>query len=130
MMLDFDNLSEKALAGFPMYRRIVEYKVDGRSNLAIQKAIEEEFGFTHSIEYISSLWRNKIPKLISSYATDEWLVWYYTEKERGQWKRCTRCGQVKLAHSRFFSINKTSKDGWYSLCKKCRNSKNRKKEAN
>lgn len=128
MMLDFDNIAEKALASFPMYRRIVEYKVDGLSNLAIQKAIEEEFGFTHSIEYISSLWRNKIPKLIASAATDEWLLWYYTEKERGQWKRCTRCGQVKLAHSRFFSINKTSKDGWYSLCKKCRNSKNRKKE--
>jgi len=128
MMLDFDNIAEKALASFPMYRRIVEYKVDGLSNLTIQKAIEEEFGFTHSIEYISSLWRNKIPKLIASAATDEWLLWYYTEKERGQWKRCTRCGQVKLAHSRFFSINKTSKDGWYSLCKKCRNSKNRKKE--
>lgn len=128
MMLDFDNIAEKALQSFPMYRRIVEYKVDGLSNLAIQKAIEEEFGFTHSIEYISSLWRNKIPKLIASAATDEWLLWYYTEKERGQWKRCTRCGQVKLAHSRFFSINKTSKDGWYSLCKKCRNSKNRKKE--
>lgn len=128
MMLDFDNIAEKALESFPMYRRIVEYKIDGLSNLAIQKAIEEEFGFTHSIEYISSLWRNKIPKLIASAATDEWLLWYYTEKERGQWKRCTRCGQVKLAHSRFFSINKTSKDGWYSLCKKCRNSKNRKKE--
>ena len=128
MMLDFDNIADKALANFPMYRRIVEYKIDGMSNLAIQKAIEEEFGFTHSIEYISSLWRNKIPKLIASAATDEWLLWYYTEKEKGQWKRCTRCGQIKLAHSRFFSINKTSKDGWYSLCKKCRNSKNRKKE--
>lgn len=128
MMLDFDNIADKALASFPMYRRIVEYKIDGMSNLAIQKAIEEEFGFTHSIEYISSLWRNKIPKLIASAATDEWLLWYYTEKEKGQWKRCTRCGQIKLAHSRFFSINKTSKDGWYSLCKKCRNSKNRKKE--
>lgn len=128
MMLDFDNIADKALVNFPMYRRIVEYKIDGMSNLAIQKAIEEEFGFTHSIEYISSLWRNKIPKLIASAATDEWLLWYYTEKEKGQWKRCTRCGQIKLAHSRFFSINKTSKDGWYSLCKKCRNSKNRKKE--
>ena len=88
--------------------------------------IEEEFGFTHSLEYISSLWRNKIPKLIASYATDEWLVWYYTEKEYGKWKKCTRCGQIKLAHSRFFSINKGSKDGWYSLCKCCRNAKSKK----
>lgn len=29
-----------------------------------------EFGIKHSVEYISSLWRNKIPKLIASAAED------------------------------------------------------------
>ena len=126
LMEDFDRLVDKALENYPLYRRIVEYKIDGLSNVDIKNKIEEEFGFTHSLEYISSLWRNKIPKLIASYATDEWLVWYYTEKEYGKWKKCTRCGQIKLAHSRFFSINKGSKDGWYSLCKCCRNAKSKK----
>jgi len=31
----------------------------------IQETLEIEFGTKHSVEYISSLWRNKIPKLIA-----------------------------------------------------------------
>ena len=53
-----------------MLMRIVEYKIDGLSNANIQEAIEKEFGIKHSLEYISSLWRNKIPKLIASTAED------------------------------------------------------------
>ena len=48
---------------------------------------------------------------------------HYTEEERGKWKRCSKCGQIKLANNRFFSKNNTSKDGWYSICKECRNKK-------
>lgn len=120
---DFDRVCTAALEDYPMYRRIIEYKTDNRSNIEIQQMLEEEFGFSHSIEYISSLWRNKIPKLIAAKATDEWLEWYYTFEEKGKWKKCSRCGQIKLAHTRFFSVNKTGKDGFYSICKCCRNKK-------
>jgi len=82
-----------------------------------------EFGIKHSLEYISSLWRNKIPKLIASTAEDEYLYWYYTNVEKGKFKKCSRCGQIKLAHNKYFSKNKTSKDNLYSICKCCRNSK-------
>lgn len=125
---DFEELMKKVLNKYPLYNRIVEYKMDFKPNTEIQELLEKEFGFTHSLEYISSLWRNKIPKLIASAATDDWIVWYYSEVEPGEWKTCSRCGQTKLAHSRFYSINKTSKDGWYSICKECRNKKKRKKE--
>ncbi len=57
----------------------------------------------------------------------KYLLWYYTFVEYGKWKRCSRCGQIKLAHNRFFSKNKTSKDGWYSICKCCRNAKTKDK---
>lgn len=128
LMYDFDVISGQALENYPFYRRLVELKVDGLQNVEIQQILQEEFGITHSLEYISSLWRNKIPKLIASAAEDQYLDWYYREVEKGQWKRCSRCGQVKLAHNKYFSKNKTSKNGFYSICKECRNAKTKKKE--
>ena len=124
-MQDFDRISDIALKDYPLYERIVDLKIDGLQNIDIQTAIQEEFGIKHSLEYISSLWRNKIPKLIASAAEDEWLNWYYLEVEKGKYKKCSRCGQIKLAHNKYFSKNKTSKDGFYSICKCCRNSKNK-----
>jgi hypothetical protein len=37
--------------------------------------LSEEFGKTYSVEYISSLWRNKIPKLIAEAALEDFLYW-------------------------------------------------------
>ena len=61
--------------------------------------------------------------MIASVAEDEYLQWYYLNEKKGKYKRCSRCGQIKLAHSKYFSKNKTSKDGFYSLCKCCRNAR-------
>lgn len=128
IMEDFDRLCTIALKDYPLYDRIVEYKIDGLQNTDIQKKIQEEFNITHSVEYISSLWRNKIPKLIASAAEDQFLYDYYLHQVKGKYKKCSRCGQIKLAHNKYFSKNKTSKDGYYSICKKCRNAKNKAKQ--
>ena len=126
MMMDLDNLIETHLKEqYPLYYKLLIYKIDGKQNLEIQKLLQEEFNILHSIEYISSLWRNKIPKLLAEAAANDWLVWHYTYEEKGQWKKCSRCGQVKLAHNHFFSKNKTSKDHFYSICKACRNAKSK-----
>jgi hypothetical protein len=53
-----------------LYEKIVECKIDGLQNIQIQEILENEFGIKHSLEYISSLWRKKIPKLIASAAED------------------------------------------------------------
>ena len=129
LMLDFDEIADKALKEYPLYEKIVECKVDGLQNTQIQEILQMEFGIKHSLEYISSLWRKKIPKLIASQAEDEYLYWYYLNIEKGKYKKCSRCGQVKLAHNKYFSKNKTSRDGFYSICKKCRNSKNKTKKS-
>ena len=126
MIYDFEKLCDKALQKYPLYMRIVEYKIDGKPNTEIQLLLQQEFGIKHSMEYISSLWRNKIPKLIADTAEDEWLTWHFTIEELGVFKKCSRCGQIKLAHNKYFSKNKTSKDGFYSICKECRNAKSKK----
>jgi hypothetical protein len=124
LMEDFDNLTDAALKDkHPLYYQLLIYKIDGKTNAEIQSLLFDEFGVKHSVEYISSLWRNKIPKLIAEENRKQFFIWYYTYKEKGQWKKCSRCGQIKLAHNIFFSKNNTSKDGWYSICKECRNKK-------
>lgn len=127
MMRDFKKLLREGLDPYPAYRTLVEAKIQGQTNVEIQQLLIEKHDLHHTPEYISSLWRNKIPKILSEKAKEDYLIWYYTEVERGTWKRCTRCGEVKLAHNRFFSKNNTSKDGYYSICKCCRNAKTKEK---
>ena len=124
MMMDLDVLVDNALKEkYPLYYDIVIYKIDGKQNAEIQQLLYEKHGIKHSVEYISCLWRNKIPKLIAEQAQKDWLIWHYTFEDYGKWKRCSRCGQIKLAHNYYFSKNKTSRDGYYSICKECRNKK-------
>ena len=76
----------------------------------------------YSFEYISSLWRNKIPKLIASAAEDDYLYWHYLNNEKGKYKKCSCCGEVKLI-SRFGNDSKGT-FGKKSKCKECVSNKN------
>ena len=126
LMMDLDNLIEHTFKDkYPLYYDLIIYKIDGLQNIQIQEKLYEDYGIKHSVEYISSLWRNKIPKMIAETSANEWLEWHFTFEEKGKWKKCSRCGQVKLAHNHFFSKNSTSKDHFYSICKECRNKKNK-----
>ena len=124
LLRSLEDLVDETLAlDYPLYFDLLVYKIDGMSNNDIQRELEKTFGFRYSVEHISSLWRNKIPKILAEQAQKNWLEYHFTNEEKGNWKRCSRCGQIKLAHNKFFSKNKTSKDGYYSICKDCRNKK-------
>ena len=113
MLIHLENLVDKALKEkHPLYYDLLIYKIDGMQNLDIQRELEHKYQIRYSVEYISSLWRNKIPKLIAEQAQTDWIVWHYTEEEKGYFKKCSRCGQIKLAHNRFFSKNQSSKDNF------------------
>lgn len=129
IMKDLDDLIEKSLKDYPVYETILISKIDGLTNLEIKDELIRLYGeeFTYTSEYISRLWCNKIPKLIATKAFEEWIDWYYTNVKKGKWKKCSRCGQIKLADSHYFSKNNASGDGLYSICKKCRNTKKKKK---
>lgn len=124
LLQDFNKLLETTIKQTnPFYYDIILFKIQGLTNEEIQAALLKKYNHTHSIQYISSLWRHKIPKLLADAASENYITWYYTEKERGKWKRCSRCGEVKLALNRYFSKNSASADGFYSICKACRNKK-------
>ncbi len=122
LIQDIENIFDKALKDFPIFQRIVELKIDKKQNNEIQQILKEEFNTTYSIEYISCLWRNKIPKLIAEEALEDFLKWQYKINNYPM-KKCSKCGQIKPAHNQFFSKNNTSKDHFYSICKRCRNKK-------
>lgn len=119
LLMDLEDLVDRTVGDDEMLMDLVIWKIDGKTNEKIADLMEEKYGVRHNEQYFSTLWRNKIPKMVSRQYAAEWLVWHYTEEERGNWKTCGRCGQVKLAHPVFFSKNSTS-DGFYSICKVCR----------
>ena len=91
LMEDLDDLVDDTLKeNYPLYYKLVIYKIDGKSNAEIQQLLKDEFNITYTVEYLSSLWRNKIPKMIADKAKENYLIWYYTYKEYGKWKKCSR----------------------------------------
>lgn len=105
---------------------LVQLKFKDKTGKEISAQLLKKYGVRYSDQHISVLWRRRIPKIIADKAKENWLIWHYTYEEKGQWKKCSRCKEIKLAHPYFFTKNKTSKDGWYSMCKCCRNKKNKK----
>lgn len=125
---DLETLIDSMKEKHPLYFKLLVYKIDNKKNIEIQQLLEKEYNIKYSVEYISSLWRNKIPTLLAKKAQQQYLEWFYLQKQRGIWKKCSRCGQIKLAHNIFFSKNTSSKSGFYSICKECRNKKKSKKD--
>lgn len=121
LLLDLEQTAQKAIEErYPVLWSLLLWKVDGLTNEQIQEKMQAEYGIVHNEQYFSTLWRRRIPKLISDQAKEDYLMWYFTNKKYGQWKTCGKCGETKLAHQLFFSKNNSSKDGYYSICKKCR----------
>ena len=125
LLMDLENLVDRAL--LPQYEILYDLlvlEIDGLNGQDIVREMERRYGVVHSEQYFSTLWCKRIPKLIAEQAQRDYLIWYYTFKhpEEAQWKICKTCGKKQLAHPLFFHKN-TSKDGFYSKCRRCRSKK-------
>lgn len=120
-LIDLENVVDEALKDkYPLLYDVLIWKIDGLTNNDIKNKVYNFYGEDHSEQYYSTVWRKRIPKLVSEQFAKDYVEWYFTEKEYGYWKKCSKCGQIKLGHPLFFAKN-TSKDGWYSQCKECKN---------
>jgi hypothetical protein len=95
---------------YPILYDIMIYKIDGMQNKSIAEALKKKYGVSYSVEYLSTVWRKKIPKIIAEKAKVDWLIWYYTYKEKGKWKwwKTWRHGGVDHAYHRYATSNPVS----------------------
>ena len=120
-MIDFTKLFEHDFKEKePMLFDLAWMKINGHTNAEIQAELRNKYNILHSPEYLSTLWTKKIPAAVAALAADQYIDWYYLNAVKGKYKKCNRCGQIKLVIPRYFSKNKSSKDGFYSICKECR----------
>ena len=125
LLMDLEDLVDRALLpDYEVLYDLLVLEIDGLNGQEIVREMERRYGIVHSEQYFSTLWCKKIPKLIAEQAQKDYLVWYYTYKatDDAQWKICKTCGKKQLAHPLFFHKN-TSKDGYYSKCRRCRSKK-------
>ena len=116
LLESFDELRNRALESDSFYAKVMQYKIEGKTNAEINELL----GHQHTDEFFSVVWRKKIPKIIADRAFEETLIWLWRKDPSLPWKKCGRCKQEKPAHSYFFNKNKNS---FYSICKECRKKK-------
>lgn len=89
-----------------------------------QKQIRDQYELVNlnsiTKDRVSRLINTQIPNKILNTYLDSVEDWVYTEKIKGKYKECSKCGDIKLANDRYYSQNKDSNDNLHTVCKKCR----------
>lgn len=87
----------------------------------IAEECTKEFEKDYKQWYISSVLGNHIPSKVHKLSLDKYDDWLYTYKIKGKYKKCTKCGEIKLiSNNRYFSPDKRNADKFHSICRKCR----------
>lgn len=119
---ELDALIDQTLRPHPIFLDLFYWKIAKYTNEEINAKMKQKYGVTHTDQYWSTLWKQRIPKMIAAQAQENYIIWYHTNVVKSEWKKCSKCGKVKLAHPFFFSRN-GGKNKYYSICKKCRTKK-------
>lgn len=97
---------------------ILECKKLRMQNEEIRIKLKEKFGLTHTSNYISTIWKRNICGGIAEAAVLHY-DYYLNRESQFAWKRCNKCGEIKLKDIREFVRKAKSSDGLSSRCKKC-----------
>ena len=105
------NLSE-------IQKEILQLKIQKKKNEEIAKYINEKYNTTYTINYISTIFRQKIiPKISEIAILHEKIIFELFFPE--EFKACSCCGTVLLRDLDFFVKKSRAKDGLTSQCKRC-----------
>ena len=99
-------------------RDILYYKIHKIPNSEIANIINKKYNTNHTLNYISTIYKQKICTEIASYVSfhyDEYLA----RNDQFRWKKCITCGKVKLKDPRNFVRKVRSSDGLANRCKEC-----------
>lgn len=119
LLLVLDELIEKTC--FEDYMRLIlKMKIDGYEAGKIILEIKNKYNIESTEKKISEIYNHTIPKMIVSTYLQDREDWVYTYEVKGTYKTCSKCGEVKLAISKYFHSNSSSKDGLHSVCKACK----------
>ncbi len=102
----------------PLQRDILRFKIEGKKNQEIQHYINQTYKKTYTVNYISTIFRQKIIKQINEAAQYHFEVignLFFPENFR----KCNFCGRTLLLHSRNFVHKSKSSTGFNSKCKSC-----------
>lgn len=104
----------------PAHQLILDLRLKREKNYNIAHAVNRAFGKSHSANYISTIFVQKIvPALAATARLEEFLE----KAEPYQLKKCKKCGSVLPRTAEYFRRNARSVDGLQDTCKSCLHSK-------
>jgi hypothetical protein len=116
VIMDFENLIDNT----PLEnheRDILVMKLEQCPNYEIARYLYDEYDLTYSESKISKIYKNTISKKIATQYTKEYNDWHYLNVERGTYKRCSACEEIKLVQE--FNKKSDNKGGFQHICKDC-----------
>ena len=114
ILVDLDNLINK----IEFTERQYEVLELWRNGLTIRDISKE----LHVKESTVSITLDRAIDSIVKQYEKEYEEWYYLNIRKGQYKQCSKCGEVKLISQ----FNKNGKKGLMSMCKKCESERKKK----
>lgn len=109
----------------PCQKRVVELKKKGLKNREIADIVNKEFGKAYTVNYISTIFRQKVIKKINESAKLH-LEIIENLPFPENFKRCSCCGKSLLKDPRNFIRKTRTSDGYAARCKVCDKKVNKK----